>query len=323
MTASETSPSSSGAGIEASEEVTLTCSDGVKLAAQRWRRQTDDQTIPHRRVLCIHGWLDNARSFYRLAPFLVSNLPSTEVVALELPGHGLSSHKSLDGPSMLLSEYAFYVAEAVAQLGWEATPFTLVGHSMGAAVSTLYAASFPEQVDKLILLEGAGPPPKNPLDIAKHVRCHIDRRRNGNLKPYHKSVYPSLKKAVETRQATAQSFPGKQYISEQAAYELVRRASEDLPDGKIQFLHDQRLKDPSIMYFTAEQTESLYRDTQCDTLLLIGKDGWPFGEEVLKQVKQALQPSMFAELPGSHHFHMDAHTADKVAETLIEFLVGS
>ena len=33
-------------------------------------------------------------------------------------GHGLSGHKSVDGPPQLLAEYAYYVAELVEALGW-------------------------------------------------------------------------------------------------------------------------------------------------------------------------------------------------------------
>jgi pimeloyl-ACP methyl ester carboxylesterase len=81
---------------------------------------------------------------------------SCQVVAIDFPGHGLSSHKSIDGPPALLAESIFYVNEALHQLAWdhETKPFTLIGHSMGAAIACLYAAAFPEQINKLILLEG-------------------------------------------------------------------------------------------------------------------------------------------------------------------------
>ena len=84
------------------------------------------------------------------------NMTNTDVnvVCLDFLGHGHSSHKSLDGPSIVLSESAFYVAEAIEKLGWwkedfnkrkkaadgsaqpinkDNVPFTLIGHSMGAA----------------------------------------------------------------------------------------------------------------------------------------------------------------------------------------------
>ena len=41
--------------------------------------------------LVLAGWLDNAGSFDGLIPLL--SLPSPHVVAIDLPGHGLSSHR--------------------------------------------------------------------------------------------------------------------------------------------------------------------------------------------------------------------------------------
>ena len=49
---------------------------------------TQDDT---RKILCLHGWLDNAASFNRLAPLLLDSTETpTEIVCLDFPGHGLS-----------------------------------------------------------------------------------------------------------------------------------------------------------------------------------------------------------------------------------------
>ena len=41
-----------------------------------------------RKVLALHGWLDNAASFVPLA----AQLPDLDLVMLDLPGHGRSAH---------------------------------------------------------------------------------------------------------------------------------------------------------------------------------------------------------------------------------------
>jgi pimeloyl-ACP methyl ester carboxylesterase len=264
---------------------------------------------------------------------------------------------------------AFYIAEAVRLLQWTAgtpapastpatttedsspsavssTPFTLIGHSMGAAISCMYAASFPEQVQKLVLLEGGTFDVStgrnrlfsvyehtiscSPLQkIAKHIRQHVERRQLGNALLQSKAprVYESLQKAVETRCQTARNFPGKQYLSEGAATEMVLRGSKPVHGENngnggsgIQFRHDPRLQWPSAVYFTNEQVEAVYQDIQCPTALLLSIDGWPFDAQKNERALDILKPTVFKTLPGSHHFHTDLDTADAVVAEVLAFL---
>lgn len=175
-------------------DFTLACSDGITLAAQRWNpapfnTATNGITEPidtakyTRKILCVHGWMDNCRSYHYFAPNVLErlqmNLPTNantttidniEIVTIDLPGHGWSSHKSLDGPPVHIADYVYYISEAIQQLQCNTvkpnsvgeddtyasnnTEIVLVGHSMGAAICSMYAATFPEQIHKLVLLEG-------------------------------------------------------------------------------------------------------------------------------------------------------------------------
>ena len=299
-------------------EISFRFADGIKIAGQRWTREEidDNSHFSPRKILCLHGWMDNCRSFHYLAPNLASHLPDTEVVAIDLPGHGWSSHKSADGPPMMVAEASYYVAETVNSLNWNS--FTLIGHSMGAAISVMYAAAFPEQVQKMVLLDGFGPLVRDPSDVSKHLRLHIERRlKQKDIKP--PRVYPSIHDAVETRRKTATMSPGKQYLSEEAALELVRRATIEVGGG-VQFLHDPRLQWPSLQYFTIEQTEALYRHLKCPTCLITGKDGWPFDKDLVERAKLLIKPTVDVLLPGSHHLHADPDTSDVVLQHILSFL---
>jgi len=308
-------------------ERSFLCSDGMTIAAQHWRASTNSNNTRHC-ILCLHGWLDNCQSFHKLAPSLSD---SAELVALDFPGHGLSSHKSADGPPSVLADAAFYVAETVQQLQWDS--FILVGHSMGAAVSLIYAAAFPEQVEKLVLLEGAGPLTRKATDVAKHVRASVERRQAGNavLFPQYSTVngatkkkeprtYPNIDLAVETRCKTATLSPGNQYLSKEASRVMVERATVQVDSGGFQFRHDARLQWPSLQYMTDEQVEGLYRDVTCPVCLLLAENGWPVDETRKEAAAKKLQPTVFKTLPGSHHFHADPDTADAVAKEVKAFL---
>lgn len=298
------------------KERTFVCSDGLTLAAQCYPPKGEAR----HKVLLLHGWLDNCRTFWKLAP----HLEHDDVVALDLPGHGQSGHKSKDTPPLVLAEQAYYVADVLQQLEWK-SDVTLIGHSMGAAVSLMYSASFPEQIERLVLLEGAGPLARNSKDVPQHLRSHIEKRLKGNKSLYNDNgkgprLYPSLEKAAETRQATAKLTPGNQYLSIEAARELVGRATSPQEDS-FTFQHDVRLQWPSLLYMTPTQVEVLQESVQCPICLLLAEDGWPFDADRLDSTKQRLQPTKFEILPGSHHFHADPDTADAVAQHVKDFLM--
>lgn len=370
------------------------CSDGITLAALSYQSTTppltmnSSHTTVHRRgrkVLCLHGWLDNAASFHIVAPELVRRGCASDVVALDLPGHGMSFHKSSDCPPQLLADYIYYVADVITQLHWlddegtsttstisddvEDKKITLIGHSMGAAISVIFASCFPEKVESIVLLDGFAPLPKDARDISTHIRKAVETRlminkrlypqfstttatkttetatassspmdevvSSPSIKGHNKKIYHNINKAVEARIKTATSSPGTQYISQEAAYALVKRATTEVvnnpndgssynsddKDVPVQFRHDPRLYWPSMQYLTTEQVEAVLTDIRCPVCLLMAKDGWPIDAELQRKiVDHILKPKMYQTLPGSHHFHADPETATAVVDTIDQFL---
>src|SRR5258705_12818297 len=100
--------------------------NGLRLTAKTWG---DPMSAP---TFALHGWLDNADSFDRLAPLL----PELDLVALDFAGHGFSSHRPAGVHYTSLLDVQDVVAVAN-DLGWE--QFNLIGHSMGAAVAAKLA----------------------------------------------------------------------------------------------------------------------------------------------------------------------------------------
>ena len=98
-------------------------------------------------ILCIHGFQDNANSFFFLAPRLAKL--GFFVVCVELTGHGRSDH----GHSNHFS-YAFDVVDVADSL--QVGQFHLVGHSMGAIVSAMVAGSLRKRVLSLVMIDAIG-----------------------------------------------------------------------------------------------------------------------------------------------------------------------
>ncbi|KAJ0050601.1 hypothetical protein NL108_005015 [Boleophthalmus pectinirostris] len=98
-------------------------------------------------VLCLHGWADNCGSFNTLVPLLPIEC---RYVAIDLAGHGLSSHHPPGVFYTLLSHVAD-VRRVLESL--RVTKLSIIGHSMGGHIAGLFSALFPEMVEALVLLD--------------------------------------------------------------------------------------------------------------------------------------------------------------------------
>ena len=100
-------------------------------------------------VVLIHGLgKAAARDWEHVIPALAHRYA---VYAVDLPGFGYSDkgnhHYSPDNMARAVD------AALSPRIG---RPFTLIGHSMGGAVAIAYAATFPQRVDRLVLVDVAG-----------------------------------------------------------------------------------------------------------------------------------------------------------------------
>lgn len=99
-------------------------------------------------VVLLHGWGAEIASFGRVPVILAERF---HVVAVDLPGFGRSP---LPERPWGTSDYADCVAALVEETGLG--PCALVGHSFGGQTSIHLAATRPELVRKLVLVDSAG-----------------------------------------------------------------------------------------------------------------------------------------------------------------------
>ncbi len=145
---------------------------GLEYAALCW----GDPTQPL--VIALHGWLDNALSFVKLAPLLNNHY----VVAVDLSGHGLSSWRSVDSTYHIwddLPQLVDVIDELAAdyQTQRNAAKVALVGHSRGASVATLLACALGERCTSLTLIDGLLPAWGDKQNGAHQLRRFVDQRR--------------------------------------------------------------------------------------------------------------------------------------------------
>lgn len=255
---------------------------GIEIHGVRWGNPDGE------RVLMLHGWLDNAASFELLGPLL----DAFNVVAVDLPGHGLSGH----WPEH--SHYHFWagvedIELILDQLGWR--DCHMVGHSMGAAMATLYAGSFPDRLKSLTLIEAIGPLAGDSEGTPERVAQAIEQMKTHN--PEH-SLKPSMDVFVQTR------LNGSLKLSESSSKRIMARSVEQSDQG-YKWRNDKRLKHTSMVRLPESFITSFIEKIQCPVLGVFAEDGL-FKPSHIEQRWQHIQnPYNLLWMSGGHHLHMD------------------
>lgn len=255
-------------------------------------------------VIALHGWLDNANSFARLAP----RLEGLQVVALDLAGHGHSDHRPA-GSSYALADYAFDVLQVAEQLGWQR--FALLGHSLGAIISVLLASSLPERVTRLALIDGLLPLTGKAKSAAERMGAAMQAQLE--LANKKKPVYQDQDRAIQAR------MKGVVAVSREAAELLAQRGLMPVPGGYT-WRSDSRLTLPSAIRFTDQQAMAFVHGIRCPTQLMVASDG------MLAQRQELLSALPFdvERLAGGHHLHLnDEQGARSVAHCINRFFAAS
>jgi pimeloyl-ACP methyl ester carboxylesterase len=266
-----------------------------RFAARRWG---DLDGTP---ILGLHGWLDNAATFDRLAPLL----PNAQFVSLDLAGHGHSDHRA-PGVHYHYVDYVSDIVTVVDALKWER--FALVGHSLGAGVASLVAGTIPEQVSHAILIEGVGPMSRDIDQSAKHLLRLVRQMNELPLKT--PPVYEDLRSAVKARRDVMS-------IDEDSMEALVRRGTKPCGTG-LTWRSDPRHKMVSPLYMSEDQINAFLDQISAPILLIVGESGFMGGRDYLKPRCERIKKLKVNTVAGGHYPHME--NAGAVAELISEFL---
>ncbi|MCO7545731.1 alpha/beta fold hydrolase [Stutzerimonas nitrititolerans] len=240
-----------------------------------------------RPVIALHGWLDNAASFSRLAPLL----NGVRIVALDLPGHGLSDHRP-PGAGYNIWDYAHDILQTAEQFGWQR--FSLLGHSLGGIVSVLLAGAMPERIERLALIDGVipytGEAESAPRKLGEALRAllAVERKR--------KPVYARFDQAVAAR------MKGVGAVSREAAERLAQRGLMPVPGGYT-WRTDPRLMLPSPLRLTLAHAQAFAQRVECPTSLIIARQGLMTDAKVIEFIDSL--PFESHRLHGGHHLHLD------------------
>ncbi|WP_322803784.1 alpha/beta hydrolase [Vibrio alfacsensis] len=263
----------------------FTLPSGTMAALETGNEKTTDTS-----VVFLHGWMDNAGSFKELMIHIHRLNPSLHLLALDLFGHGKSSHKSFD------NYYPFHdYIDDLHQLLVELSPnrLVLVGHSLGALIASCYSAAFPEQVEALVQIEGAGPLAEPPSNAVQRLRDGVLSRTRQRRKS--ERAIASLELAVKLRMQA-------NHLTAEQLLPIVERATV-LRDNQWYWRHDVRLKCASLYRMSQEHASAVTSQIRCPHLIVLGNKGFQHLQS--HQVDWGTNPPEVVSVAGGHHCHLE------------------
>jgi pimeloyl-ACP methyl ester carboxylesterase len=233
-------------------------------------------------MLCVHGGAAHAHWFDFVAPGFT---PDYHVRALDLRGHGDSEY--VDPDSYNYKDYASDINKTVEKL--DLRDFVLLGHSMGGAVSLLYAATYPGRAKKMILVDTS----------VKLSPQRIAEMRDVGSRPGRN--YASKEEIMSRFKLR----PGESLATPEVLRYIASHSVRQVEDGTWRYKFDR------AVYATRESEDwmPLWKDIKIPTLLVKGDKSGRITQQIHEEIKTHAPQVELVEVSNSdHHVTLDSPT---------------
>ena len=202
------------------------------------------------RLFMLHGWMDVSASFQFMVDCMQQDL---HVIAPDWRGFGLTERAHAD-----TYWFADYIGDLEAILDHYSPDeaVRLVGHSMGANVSTSYAGVRPQRIARLVNLEGVGMAASRPEQAPRRIEKWLDELRA----PPTMRSYASQAEVAARLQKT-----NPRLTDERAAFLSAHWAAETTP-GNWEILGDPAHKGISPHLYRLEEVLACWARITAPTL---------------------------------------------------------
>ena len=245
-----------------------------------------------------HGGLDHGRSWDHVARELMADW---HVIVPELRGHGDSAWPS-DG-DYTMAAYVYDLAQLIHQQ--KLAPVTIVGHSLGGNVAIRYAGIYPENVRKLVAIEGLGRSPeivreREAKPPHEKLAEWIDRKRALSARLPRR--YDSLEEAAERMKEK------NRFLTDDMAMHLTVFGVNQNEDGTYSWKFDNYLRAWPPGDMPQSELERLWARITCPTLLIYGKESWATNPEEDGRIAHFPTAKVAAFEDAGHWVHHDRFT---------------
>jgi pimeloyl-ACP methyl ester carboxylesterase len=263
-------------------------------------------------VLALHGWLDNMESFAPMLPWL----GDVDLVCVDLPGHGHTAHR-VDPGAYHITDSVMWIHEVHAALKHVAhwgDAIHLLGHSLGGALSLVFAGIFPDLVKSLVVIESPGPLTVKAEDFAVRLARATSQLQTlaARQQQNRQQVYASPEIPTDARLGVTR-------MPRDGAAAIVERSLQKV-EGGWTWRSDPRLRVDSPHRLDESQLESVMRRITAPCLFIDASEGLRL-PGVDHRVRQSwVERGQVHQVPGGHHAHMEHPRL--VAEAALKFILN-
>jgi pimeloyl-ACP methyl ester carboxylesterase len=253
--------------------------DGVKIQLAVWEGKGKE-------VLCVHGLTANCRCWDVIASALS---PQHKVRAMDLRGRGLS-----DSPpsGYSVENHCRDIVALMDDQGLERP--VLMGHSLGAFISLVFAAKYPRRVDRLILVDGGGKLSEAQMTkVFAGIKPSLDRL--GKVFPDFESYLALLKQAPFLQ-------PWNSFFETYFRYEV-----EDVEGGVRSRVHPKHIEEEAGNLKKMDSSQ-FYKKVMTPTLILratkgmLAEDDLVLPADVAEGMVREIPNAKRVDVEGSNHY---------------------
>ena len=209
-------------------------------------------------LLLVHGGRDHARNWDFVAAELLDRYT---IYAPDLRGHGDSAWAI--GGMYSLPEFTLDVATLANRIPGK---LTVMGHSLGGGVALQYAGTYPEKIEKLVSVEGWGPPDMRHVAAHNRMREWIDHMHN--MEQRHPRQYRDI------AEATKRMLEANPHLTPEMARHLTEHGARATADGTLVWKFDNYVRIMSPYEFNLEDARDIWAQITAPTLLIKGAESW-------------------------------------------------
>jgi pimeloyl-ACP methyl ester carboxylesterase len=271
--------------------------DGINIQLAIWEGKG-------KQILCVHGITANSRFWDCLASVLS---PHHKMIAIDLRGRGLSD-KPPTGYS--IENHCKDILALMSDQGLNRP--VLMGHSLGAFISLVFAARFPKKIDRLILVDGGGKLSEDQMaKVFAGIKPSLDRLGQ---------VFPSFKAYLSQMKQAPYLQPWNSYMETYFRYEVEK------VEGGVRSRVDPEHINEEARNLGKVDSKKFYKRVKAPTLILratrgmLAKDDLLLPEDVVQRMVREIPNVKRVDIEGANHYSILFQPNQKRDQAILQFL---